>query len=199
MSKQKDLKRKMQLEEKAKYQSLCFQVSYGKEKLMSNLLSVWSMSSDTKNIQKIEDIVKLELEVARQTGIAKDLLLLKDMVEDVRNKLGFAPEMCIRSLVLSNSMIPYFIGIVPFEPTLSAVLVTENPLASLTQNDLPLQIQIYYDNEIRNQVVDWLKAKYDKQAAGGIQAPVSFSTRLGQPVIKLSNMVIEVRRSVKDI
>jgi hypothetical protein len=47
-------------------------------------------------------------------------------------------------------------------------------------------VTIAYDNEIRNRVVDWVKAHYE-----------GVTTRLGQPIIKLQNMVVEFKRVLK--
>lgn len=47
--------------------------------------------------------------------------------------------------------------------------------------NLPLQTKIVYDNEVRNQVVNWLKDY------GG-----TISTRIGIPILKLPNMVVEI-------
>ena len=63
---------------------------------------------------------------------------------------------------------------------------TEAGKGSLENIQLPLQVVLYYDNEIRNRVVDWVKARYEK-----------VTTRLGQPILKRPNMVIEFKRVVK--
>ena len=49
-----------------------------------------------------------------------------------------------------------------------------------------MQVVLYYDNEIRNQVIDWVKARYEK-----------VTTRLGQPILKRPNMLVEFKRVVK--
>ena len=53
-------------------------------------------------------------------------------------------------------------------------------------NAQPLKVTIAYDNEIRNRVVDWVKAHYD-----GVK------TLLGQPILKMENMTVEFKRVIK--
>lgn len=51
----------------------------------------------------------------------------------------------------------------------------------------PLQVKLYFDNDVRNQVVEWVKAQYP-----------NVTTRLGQPIVKLPNVVVEFRKVVKN-
>ena len=53
-------------------------------------------------------------------------------------------------------------------------------------SEYPLQVVVAYDNEVRNQVVDWAKARFD-----------GMTTRLGQPILKLPKMVVEFKRILK--
>ena len=52
---------------------------------------------------------------------------------------------------------------------------------------MPLRAVVAYDNEIRNRVVDWVKAHYD-----------GVTTLLGSPVLRLQNMIVEFKRVVKE-
>ena len=54
------------------------------------------------------------------------------------------------------------------------------------QSALPLALTIRYDNEVRNEVVNWMKAK-----------GYGFTTYLAQPMLKLQNTRVIIRRVVK--
>jgi len=80
-------------------------------------------------------------------------------------------------------IIPFLLGITTTCPNLNRLNMSLTRVESI---QLPLQVVLYYDNEIRNKVVDWVKARYE-----------NVTTRLGQPVLKRPNMVIEFKRVVK--
>lgn len=71
-------------------------------------------------------------------------------------------------------------------------ITTGNPLEKdllkpVDEYALPLQLTLYYDNAVRNRVVDWIKAH-------GYQ---EVKTRLSQPILKMDKMVVEFKRVVK--
>lgn len=116
-----------------------------------------------------------------ELGLAKDLLVLHDIVEGVHRELGFSPEPGRGTL--QGTLVPYLLGITSDNPV-------EKPSRLFIDHEkieLPLQVQIYYDNEIRNRVVDWVKVHYE-----------GMSTRLGQPILKLPKMVIMFKRLLKE-
>ena len=167
MSKMHEQKRKAKLAERAKYESLCFQVWRGRNKLIPGL------SDD-------DLLVKTELENIRQTGSTEDILAIRDIVRGVKSDFGVMPEPDRGTL--NGSAVAYLLEITvenPFEKGLE-----HSTLAKI--EELPLQATIYYDNEIRNKVVDWIKNRYPR-----------VTTRFGQPILKLSKTVIEIGRVVK--
>ena len=95
---------------------------------------------------------------------------------------GLAEEMAGKGS-LEGTIVPFLLGITTTCPNLDQ---PNNSLARTENIQLPLQVVLYYDNEIRNRVVDWVKARYEK-----------VTTRLGQPILKRPNMVIEFKRVVK--
>lgn len=170
MSKKKNAKRKAQLSEKAKYESLCFQVKFGRSKRMPDL-------------PDDNPIVNAELDAIRQTGLTEGILLLRDIVEGVRQELQREQEPDTNSL--QGAFVPYLLGI-----TLSHPQETEgqtNPLANLTDESIPLQVQLRYDNEVRNRVVEWIKEHFEG---------ITVTTRLGQPIVKLPRIIVEIRRTI---
>ena len=106
-------------------------------------------------------------------GLTGAILALATLVKDAK-VLGIEPE--YDKCSLNGACVPYILGITAAEPN------GVNPFSDA----LPLQVRLAYDNEVRNKVVELAKSK-------GYET----STRLGQPIIKLPNMVVEVKRVVK--
>ena len=131
------------------------------------------------DITGMEQALNTELDVICQNGLTEAILDLAKIVEGVKKELGFEPE--TEKCSLNGALVPYILGITPIHPDsatyISAVFTAE----------IPLQVTIAYDNEYRNKVVNWVKAHFD-----------GVTTRLGQPIIKLKNMVVEFRRVVKE-
>ena len=166
MSKKQDPKRKAQLNEKARTESFRFQVMWEKSQRMPE------MPDETLNA---------ELNVLCEKGLAEEMFTLRDIVEGVRKELRYQTEAGKGSL--EGTIVPFLLGITTTCPNLDQ---PNNSLARTENIQLPLQVVLYYDNEIRNRVVDWVKARYEK-----------VTTRLGQPILKRPNMVIEFKRVVK--
>lgn len=165
MSKNKDQKRKAQLTIKAKNESFRFQVDYIRKK--RNI-----------DITGLEQEYETELSTICQNGLTEDLFVLSKIVDDVRVKLGFKQEADKNSL--KGAFVPFILGITTTQPDSSTYV------PGIFAAKTPLQVSIAYDNEIRNRVVDWVKANYD-----------GVTTRLGKPILKLENMVVEFNRVIK--
>ena len=128
-----------------------------------------------------DETVNAELDALCEKGLAEEMFTLRDIVEGVRNELECQTEAGKGSL--EGTIVPFLLGITTTCPNSSQ---PNNSLTRAENIQLPLQVVLYYDNEIRNRVVDWVKARYE-----------GVTTRLGQPVLKRPNMVIEFKRVVK--
>ena len=166
MNKRQDPKRKAQLNAKARVESFKFQVMWEKNKKLPE------MTDKTLNA---------ELDALCQKGLAEEMFILRDIVEGVQKELGCQPETGKGSL--EGTIVPFLLGITTTSPKPNQ---PNDSLARAENIQLPLQVTLYYDNDIRNQVVDWVKARYERM-----------TTRLGQPILKRPNMVIEFKRVVK--
>lgn len=165
MSKNKDQKRKAQLTIKAKNESFRFQVEYIRKK--RNI-----------DITGLEQEYEAELSAICQNGLTEDLLVFSKIVDEVRVKLGFKQE--ADKCSLKGALVPFILGITTTQPDSSTYV------PGIFAAQTPLQVSIAYDNEIRNRVVDWVKANYD-----------GVTTRLGKPILKMENMVVEFNRVIK--
>ena len=166
MSKKQNPKRKAQLNEKARTESFRFQVTWEKNQKMPEMP---------------DEALNAELDALCEKGLTEGMFTLRDIVEGVRKELGYQTETGKGSL--EGTIVPYLLGITTTRPNL------DQPNDTLTRAEnlqLPLQVVLYYDNEIRNQVIDWVKARYEK-----------VTTRLGQPILKRPNMLVEFKRVVK--
>ena len=157
MSKQKDQKRKAQLSEKAKNESFKFQVEYARQQRGTFIAA---------------DAPELRVEVDA-------MLALRDIVDGVRREFGIVPEN--ERCSLNGAIVPYLLGITTVCPDSADTYVP-----GLFLGEYPLQVVVAYDNEVRNQVVDWAKARF-----------AGMTTRLGQPILKLPKMVVEFKRILK--
>ena len=166
MSKKQAPKRKAQLTEKARTESFRFQVMWEKNQKMTEMP---------------DEILNAELDALCEKGLAEEMFTFRDIVEGVRKELGYQTEIGKGSL--EGTIVPYLLGITTTRPNLDQ----PNDFLTRAENiQHPLQVELYYDNEIRNQVVDWVKARYEK-----------VTTRLGQPILKRPDMLVEFKRVVK--
>lgn len=160
-------RRKEELSERTMNQSLQFQVKWGIQTLGVEL---------TEEVRtRIDD----ELRILQNLGLADNLLTLKEIVEGVKRDLDASPEPF--DGILSGSMVAYCLGIVPGNP------LEQDLVMPVTAYTTPMQVSLRYDNEVRNQVVEWIKAHGCKEV----------KTRLGQPILKMDRMVVEFKRTVK--
>ena len=165
MSKIKDQKRKAQLATRAKNESFRFQVEYIRKQKGIDIIGM-------------EQDLTTELDSICQNGLTDALLDLAKMVEEMRKELGFEQE--ADKCSLNGSLVPFILGITATQPD-SATYVP-----NIFAAQQPLQVTIAYDNEIRNRVVDWMKAN-----------GYEISSYLGQPMLKLKNFRIVIHRVVK--
>ena len=158
-------RRKAELAKRTKDESLQFQVEWG----------IHSLGLELTDEMRIDDELRLLLNL----GLADNILTLKDIVDGARQDLEAVPEPFKGNL--SGSIVAYCLGITTGNP------LEKDLLKTVDEYNLPLQLTLYYDNTVRNRVVDWIKAH-------GYQ---EVKTRLSQPILKMDKMVVEFKRVVK--
>lgn len=166
MSKNKDQKRKEQLALKAKHEAFRFQVEFVRKQ-------------KGIDITGMEQALAAEVDLICQNGLTDDMLTLAKVVEGIRQELGYGQEADRCSL--NGALVPYIFGITFVCPDGSSYV------PSIFTAKMPLRVVVAYDNEIRNRVVDWVKAHYN-----------GVTTLLGSPVLRLQNMIVEFKRVVKE-
>ncbi|MBR5654119.1 MAG: hypothetical protein IKX22_08550 [Prevotella sp.] len=150
---------------RAKNESFRFQVEYTRKQKGIDIMGM-------------EQHLTAELDAICQNCLTDALLDLAKIVEGIRMELGFEQE--ADKCSLNGSLMPFILGITATQPD-NATYVP-----NIFAAQQPLQVTIAYDNEIRNQVVDWMKAN-----------GYEISSYLGQPMLKLKNYRIVIRRVVK--
>ena len=165
MSKNKDQKRKAQLATRAKNESFRFQVEYMRKQKGIDIMGM-------------EQDLTTELDAICQNGLTDALFDLAKIVEGIRKELGFDQE--ADKCSLNGSLVPFILGITSTQPDSSTYV------SGIFTAQQPLQVTIAYDNEIRNQAVEWMKAN-----------GYEISSYLGQPLLKLKNVRIVIRRVVR--
>ena len=162
MSKNKDQKRKAQLATRAKNESFRFQVEFTRKQKGIDIMGM-------------EQNLTTELDAICQNGITDALLDLAKILEGIRKELGFEQE--TDKCSLNGSLVPFILGITTTQPDCATYV------PDLFAVHQPLQVTIAYDNEIRNQAVNWMKAN-----------GYEISSYLGQPLLKLKNARIVIKR-----
>ena len=165
MSKNKDQKRKAQLATRAKNESFRFQMEYTKKQKGIDIIGM-------------EQNLTTELDAICQNGLTDALLDLAKIIEGIRKELGFEQETDLCSL--NGSLVPFILGITTTQPDCATYV------PDLFTAHQPLKVTIAYDNEIRNQAVNWMKAN-----------GYEISSYLGQPLLKLKNVRIVIKRVLK--
>jgi len=127
--------------------------------------------------------VVAEMDAICAAGLAEGMIVLGKMVTGIRTEMGVNPEADKGSLI--GAIVPYVLGITMENPIENGQL--DSALANAAEIKTPLQVRLYFDNEVRNQVVEWVKAHYP-----------NVTTRLGQPIVKLPNVIAEFKKVVKD-
>lgn len=142
-----------------------------------NFLTMWGAKRKLGTLTpEVEERIKEELTVFNNLSLAEDILCLKDTLVNIKKDLDVTPEPT--KGILSASMVAYCLN-----------LASDNPLetgAELNPMDfqLPLQLVVCFDNSIRSEVVDWLKSH-----------DFCMSTYLGQPLLKLKQIRVLIKRS----
>lgn len=165
MSRNKDQKRKAQLTMRAKNESFRFQVEYSRRQKGIDIMGM-------------EQNLAAELDAICLNCLTEDLLDLARIVEGIRKELGFEQEAAKCSL--NGTLVPFILGITKTQPDSTTYV------SGIFTAQQPLQVTIAYDNDIRNQAVNWMKAN-----------GYEISSYLGQPLLKLNNVRIVIRRVLK--
>ena len=165
MSKNRDQKRKAQLAVRAKNESFRFQVEFTRKQKGINIIGM-------------EQNLTAELDAICQNSLTDALLDMARIIEGIRKELGYEQE--ADKCSLNGSLVPFILGITVTQPNST----TYNPDIFKAQH--LLQVTIAYDNEIRNQAVNWMKAN-----------GYEISSYLGQPLLKLKNVRIVIKRVLK--
>ena len=127
------------------------------------------------DIMGMEQNLTTELDAICQNGLTDALLDLAKILEGIRKELGFEQE--ADKCSLNGSLVPFILGITAIQPNNT----TSGPGIFTAQQ--PLQVTIAFDNEIRNRVADWMKVN-----------GYEISSYLGQPLLKLKNVRIVIKR-----
>ena len=130
------------------------------------------------DIMGMERNLTAELDAICQNGLTDALLDLAKMVEVMRKELGFEQE--ADKCSLNGSLVPFILGITATQPDSTTYV------PGIFTEHQPLQVTIAFDNEIRNQAVKWMEAN-----------GYEISSYLGQPLLKLKNVRIVIRRVVR--
>lgn len=160
-------RRKAELAERTKNESLRFLVNWGFQ------------SRGLEQTDEVRIRIDDELRILLNLGLADNLLILKEMVDGIQRDLRTMPEPFKGNL--SGSLVAYCLGITMGNP------LEKGLLKPIDEYAVPLQLTLYYDNEVRNRVVDWIKAHGYREV----------KTRLSQPILKMDKMVVEFKRVVK--
>ena len=126
----------------------------------------------------MEQNLTTELDAICQNNLTDALLDLAKIVEGIRKELGYEQE--ADKCSLNGSLVPFILGITATSPD-STTYVPD-----IFTAQQPLQVTIAFDNEIRNQAVNWMKAN-----------GYEISSYFGQPLLKLKNLRIVIRRVVR--
>ena len=130
------------------------------------------------DIMGMEQNLTTELDAICQNDLTDALLDLAKIVEGVRKELGFEQE--ADKCSLNGSLVPFILGITTVQPDSTTYV------PGLFTAQHPQQVTIAFDNEIRNQAVKWMEAN-----------GYEISSYLGQPLLKLKNARIVIRRVVR--
>ena len=168
--KEHERKRKEKLEARANIDTFRFQIEY-------------KIRQRFPELGEDHPAVVAEMDSICAAGLAEGMIVLGKMVTGIRTEMGVNPEADKGSLI--GAIVPYVLGITMENPIENGQLDTT--LANAAEIKTPLQVKLFFDNEVRNQVVEWVKAHYP-----------NVTTRLGQPIVKLPNVVVEFKKVVKD-
>lgn len=169
MNKNREQRRKEQIAVKTKNESFRFQVR-------------WNRDKRAPEIADDDVLMNVEINAICEKDLSEGLLALAEVLDGVHKELGYEHE--AGRCTLDGSTVAYILGITSVKPADAQSGIS--PLADAGKINVPLQVDVYYDNECRNKVVDWVKERYKDMTA-----------RLGQPALKLHNVVVVFKRVVK--
>ena len=130
------------------------------------------------NIMGMEQNLTAELDAICQNSLTDALLDLAKIVEGIQKELGFEQE--ADKCSLNGTLVPFILGITTAQPDSTTYV------PGIFTAQQPLLVSIAYDHEIRNQAVGWMKAN-----------GYEISSYLGQPLLKLKNLRIVIKRVLK--
>lgn len=166
MSKNREQKRKEKIKQKTAVVSLAFQTNWGLKKLYGSI------------DDSILDNVKIELDSIQQLNLTQEILSIKVLVQEIRDALGADPVADCGDFC--DSLVTLALGI-------GKVSDIQNFFSKTTWADKVQKkmLTIFYPDDIRNQVVAYLKTKN-----------YNTSTYLGKPIVKFNQIYIVIERSI---
>ena len=112
--------------------------------------------------------------------LVEAVLALKDTIEGIKGQFSLNPESV--GGALEGSMVAFCVGILDKNPMDSDEVIDPNIL------NAPCMVKLKFDNDVRNQVVEWVREKNYGEV----------KTMLGKPVLKLKNMIVEFGRVMRE-
>ena len=153
---------------RAKCESIQFQAEWGAKKLGVEMSDV------------VRQRITEEVMVLGNMGLVEAVLTLKDTIEGIKGRFALNPEDV--SGALEGSMVAFCVGILDKNPMDSDEVIDPNIL------NAPCMVKLKFDNDVRNQVVEWVREKNYGEV----------KTMLGKPVLKLKNMIVEFGRVMRE-
>ena len=153
---------------RAKCESLQFQAEWGAKKLGVEMSDV------------VRQRITEEVMVLGNMGLVEAVLTLKDTIEGIKGRFALNPEDV--SGALEGCMVAFCVGILDKNPMDSDEVIDPNIL------NAPCMVKLKFDNDVRNQVVEWVRERNYGE----------LKTMLGKPVLKLKNMIVEFGRVIRD-
>ena len=153
---------------RAKCESLQFQAEWGAKKLGVEMSDV------------VRQRITEGLMVLGNMGLVEAVLTLKDTIEGIKGRFALNPEDV--SGAHEGSMVAFCVGILDKNPMDSDEVIDPNIL------NAPCMVKLKFDNDVRNQVVEWVREKNYGEV----------KTMLGKPVLKLKNMIVEFGRVIRE-
>ena len=153
---------------RAKCESLQFQAEWGAKKLGVEMSDV------------VRQRITEEVMVLGNMGLVEAVLTLKDTIEGIKGRFALNPEDV--SGALEGSMVAFCVGILDKNPMDNDEVIDPNIL------NTPCMVKLKFDNDVRNQVVEWVREKNYGEV----------KTMLGKPVLKLMNMIVEFGRVIRE-
>ena len=153
---------------RAKCESLQFQAEWGAKKLGVEISDV------------VRQRITEEVMVLGNMGLVEAVLTLKDTIEGIKGRFALNPEDV--SGALEGSMVAFCVGILDKNPMDNDEVIDPNIL------NTPCMVKLKFDNDVRNQVVEWVRERNYGE----------LKTMLGKPVLKLKNMIVEFGRVIRE-